>query len=186
MDGGIFVSEKEIGRLKLAFDRRSYLDRSEIRAAGELICSGKPSFDQFYHALYLISLSENQRAESKTAPEYGVPLKSALQLDVISAIEIPRVSPKSNFKESLIDEIAVADLLNFRNSIISSISLPTRMHGIELGCVYMCFNIYASPSFKAYNDKLPGVSEDLIRRSPHWQSLFSRYKVKDFHLKSSL
>jgi hypothetical protein len=136
-------------------------------------------FDSLYLALYALNLMDVpsidllKRASATFANEQD--LKPFLSLRAWLPIEFPHVSTQTQFEDTLLDEIQVADLQSVRRRIESLVPYPIAMNSIGIGCVWLNFVVFAGRSRKSDGDRLPHFSRETVEQSPGWQNLTTRF-----------
>lgn len=185
MPSSLLVSEEGLDRVKAIFDRTSALHvpakEKLVRQFQSGIFDSTADFDRFYAAIYALRVGGLKTARFSSSPPEA-DQHVILHFDLISDISVGGAIKRDVFKDTLLDEFAVSELASLKLAVEKLIPLDTKLAEIEVGCVYLKFNIFASRNITLTTPQFPGFSNSTLNSSPRWQSLFERFSVSSYSI----
>ena len=189
--GGIFLSPAGLKRVRSLFNEYliSHERVREVRSERWFKNAGFPdmsigeqaTFDDWYVGLYLLRLSGLDHIDVKSE---GVSsdLREMFRLRTMHRFALGDNEALTEFRDTLIDEHLVADVMLFSNAIRHLVPYEVHMRSIETGCLWFEFGVYGSP--KKSVQELPFLKKSDIEASaddtthPGWAALKRRFKIE--------
>jgi hypothetical protein len=184
MNGGIFISPELPSRLKDIFEMRSRLPDSGIERFTAPLLQPKANFDDFYVALYVLSLVGRGKVATTNSPSdffKDALHRPVLEFEVFSDIPLDYAKPDATFDDTLFDEFDVADAYNLRDAIQTTIPLENSISQAALGCLYLKFTVLADPHAIPNGEEPLSFNRSILESSSAWRKIMERYKIKAYH-----
>lgn len=183
---GVFLSGAGLQKAREIFEATRKLERgapSQAFNQHHIGCLFEPhwtSFDDLYLAFYVLNLLGGGGPYTRDAPE-AAGVVPCLRLRAMLDLPFPKVDVTTSFWDSLVSEFSVASVINFRNQLERLVPYRVILTGVDLGCVFLEFTVYAREmNGRDVRDPTVGIprfNKAIVESDRTWNDLKTRFRV---------